>query len=423
MSRSETLAGVISSLADFDPNALPVSLARQAIERFITPIDSVELVPLREALDRVLARDVISPIDVPAHDNAAMDGWALRFADLDTDGPKAFEPIGTALAGKPFTGTVAPNQAVRIMTGAVMPADCDTVVIQELVATDGQGIIIPPRQQQGQHRRLRGEDLCAGKAAVSAGRLLRPAELGLLASLGIALVPVQRRLRVAFFSTGDELRSLGEPLDPGCVYDSNRYTLMGMLTRLGVELIDLGVVPDSPQALEAAVREASRTADAIVSSGGVSVGEADFTREIMNRLGEVAFWTIAMRPGRPMAFGRIGQASYFGLPGNPVAVMITFLFFVRDALVRQSGASPRPVLPVPVRSMMAIRKKPGRTEYQRAIVGIGEDGVLQARLTGSQGSGVLRSMSEANCLMVLHHDQTAIESGDIVDAILFEGLV
>jgi molybdopterin molybdotransferase len=309
------------------------------------------------------------------------------------------------------------------MTGAVMPAGCDTVVIQELVATDGQRIIIPPRQQQGQHRRLRGEDLCAGKAAVSAGRLLRPAELGLLASLGIAEVPVQRRLKVAFFSTGDELRSLGEPLDPGCVYDSNRYTLMGMLTRLGVELLDLGVVPDSPQALEAAVREASRTADAIVSSGGVSVGEADFTREIMNRLGEVAFWTIAMRPGRPMAFGRIGQASYFGLPGNPVAVMITFLFFVRDALVRQSGASPRPVLPVPVRSMMAIRKKPGRTEYQRAIVGIGEDGVLQARLTGSQGSGVLRSMSEANCLMVLRHDQAAIESGDIVDAILFEGLV
>jgi len=423
MTRTRTLAGVVSSLADFDPNALPVALAREAIERFITPIDSLESVPLRSALDRVLARDVISPIDVPAHDNAAMDGWALRFADLDPDAAMAFDPIGTALAGKPFTGLVEPGQAVRIMTGAVMPTGCDTVVIQELVATEGQRIITPPRQQQGQHRRLRGEDLCAGKPAVSAGRLLRPAELGLLASLGIAEVPVQRRLRVAFFSTGDELRSLGEALDPGCVYDSNRYTLMGMLTRLGVEPIDLGVVPDSPQALETAVRDASLAADAIVSSGGVSVGEADFTREIMNRLGEVAFWTIAMRPGRPMAFGRIGQASYFGLPGNPVAVMITFLFFVRDALIRQSGASPRPVLPVPVRSMMAIRKKPGRTEYQRAIAEIGEDGMLQARLTGSQGSGVLRSMSEANCLMVLRHDQASVERGDIVDAILFDGLI
>jgi molybdopterin molybdotransferase len=423
MTQAETLAGVVNSLADFDPNALPVGLAREAIERFITPIDSLEVVPLRRALDRVLARDVISPIDVPAHDNAAMDGWAVRHADLDSDSPKAFDPVGTALAGKPFTGGVAANQAVRIMTGAVMPAGCDTVVMQELVATEGKRIIIPARQQQGQHRRLRGEDLSAGKAALPAGRLLGPTELGLLASLGVADIPVQRRLRVAFFSTGDELRSIGEPLDPGCVYDSNRFTLIGMLTRLGVELIDLGVVPDSPQALEAAVRDASRQADAIVSSGGVSVGEADYTRDIMNRLGEVAFWTIAMRPGRPMAFGRIGQASYFGLPGNPVAVMITFLFFVRDALIRQSGATPRPVLPVSVRSTMAIRKKAGRTEYQRAIAQIGQDGVLQARLTGSQGSGVLRSMSEANCLLVLRHDQGDIASGDIVDAMLFDGLI
>lgn len=435
MTRAETLAGVVSSLADFDPHALSVARAREAIEGFITPIDKVEVVPLRRALDRVLARDVISPIDVPAHDNAAMDGWAVRYADLDADSPKAFEPIGTALAGKPFTGTVSTNQAVRIMTGAVMPDGCDTVVIQELVATEGKRIILPPRQQsnqpldqqqrqqQGQHRRLRGEDLSAGKPALSAGRLLGPTELGLLASLGVADIPVQRRLRVAFFSTGDELRSIGEPLDPGCVYDSNRFTLIGMLTRLGVELIDLGVVPDSPQALEAAVRDASQQADAIISSGGVSVGEADYTRDIMNRLGEVAFWTIAMRPGRPMAFGRIGQASYFGLPGNPVAVMITFLFFVRDALIRQSGATPRPVLPVSVRSTMAIRKKAGRTEYQRAIAQIGKDGVLQARLTGSQGSGVLRSMSEANCLLVLRHDQGDIASGDIVDAMLFDGLI
>jgi molybdopterin molybdotransferase len=236
-------------------------------------------------------------------------------------------------------------------------------------------------------------------------------------------IPVQRRVRVAFFSTGSELRSIGEVLDAGCIYDSNRYTLHGLLTRLGVDLIDMGVVPDSPEALESAMKSASLNADAIISSGGVSVGEADYTREVMNRLGEVAFWTIAMRPGRPMAFGKVGSAWYFGLPGNPVAVMITFLFFVRDALIRLSGAQSRPVLPLRVRSTEAIRKRAGRTEYQRAIIERASDGSLKGRITGSQGSGVLRSMSEANALIVLHHEQADIAAGEWVDALPFEGLI
>jgi molybdopterin molybdotransferase len=424
MTSSTTLAEIVSCLSDFDPRAVPVARAREAIERFVAPIDCVERVAIRSALERVLARDMVSPIDVPAHDNAAMDGWAVRSQDLATDAHTPLTAIGTAYAGVAFDGPpLGPGQAVRVMTGAVMPAGCDTVVIQEVVKADGERILVPPGQQAGQHRRLRGEDLARGRPALHAGRLLRPADLGLLASLGVAEVPVQRRPRVAFFSTGDELRSIGEPLDPGCVYDSNRYTLYGMLTRLGVDVIDMGVVRDSREALEDAMRTASAHADAIVSSGGVSVGEADFTREVMDRLGEVAFWTIAMRPGRPMAFGRVGDAWYFGLPGNPVAVMVTFLFFVRDALIRLSGASPRPVLALRARSAARLRKRPGRTEYQRAIVAPGADGVLEARVTGSQGSGVLRSMSEANALVVLHHEQDDVAAGDWVDAIPFDGLM
>jgi molybdopterin molybdotransferase len=369
---------------------------------------------------------------VPAHDNSAMDGYAVRGSDLDatgatgatgaTAGPIVLKVVGTAFAGNGFAGSVGPREAVRIMTGAVMPQGCDTVVVQEVVTADGDRVTVPAGQQAGQNRRLRGEDLKAGQPALRAGRVLRPADLGLIASLGIAEVPVQRRLRVAFFSTGDELRSVGEPLAEGCVYDSNRYTLYGMLRRLGVEVVDMGVVPDSREALEAAMRSASLNADAIVSSGGVSVGEADFTREVMDRLGDVAFWKIAMRPGRPMAFGRVGNACYFGLPGNPVAVMITFYFFVRDALLRMMGAGRSTLVPVRVRSAQRLRKRPGRTEYQRARLEQAADGVFEARTTGSQGSGVLRSMSEANCLLVLGHDQGTIEAGDWVEAILFDGL-
>jgi len=423
MSNPPRLADIVSCLADYDPGALPVARAQQVIERLVEPIDCVERVAIRASFDRVLARDVDSPIDVPAHDNSAMDGWAVRADDLVTDRDTELLAVGTAYAGVAFQARVEPGQAVRVMTGAVMPEGTDTVVVQEMVRVDGDRVRIPSGQQRGQNRRLRGEDLRAGRPALHAGRRIGPADLGLLASLGVAEVPVQRRLRVAFFSTGDELRSIGQPLDPGCVYDSNRYTLFGMLSRLGIDLIDLGVVRDSPEALEAAMRTAAGHADAIVSSGGVSVGEADFTREVMDRLGEVAFWRIAMRPGRPMAVGRVGGACYFGLPGNPVAVMVTFLFFVRDALIRMSGAGPRPVLPIRARSAQRLRKRPGRTEYQRAIVEPDSDGVPRARITGSQGSGVLRSMSEANCLLVLHHDQGDVAAGDWVDAIPFDGLM
>ena len=432
--RWRPLEAVCRDEPGYDPGSLPVDGARSIIERFIHPIAAVESVPVMQCLGRIVAADVVSPIDVPPHDNSAMDGYAVRSADLASDrtpaGGTRLRVIGSAFAGAPFNGGIGPGEALRIMTGAVMPAGADTVVPQEAVQLSGSAdgatlptVLIPPGQQAGQHRRLRGEDLARGRAAVKTGRRLAAADLGLAASLGLDSLPVRRRARVAFFSTGDELLSAGESPAPGKVYDSNRYTIHAMLTRLGVEPVDLGVVRDRPDALEAAMRHAASVADAVVSSGGVSVGEADFTRDVMARVGDVAFWTIAMRPGRPMAFGRVGDACYFGLPGNPVAVMVTFLFFVREALERLMGAEPRPLPRIRARSSAAVRKRPGRTEYQRATLSPGPDGFYDATITGSQGSGVLRSMSEADCMMVLGHAQGNVAAGDWVDVIPFRGLL
>lgn len=424
-----TLSSVISCLSDYDPDALPVQDAQAIIRQFVQPITAIEKVAIRSALDRVLAADIVSPINVPSHDNSAMDGYALRGSELQ-DRDLALKIVGTAYAGRAFGGKVRNGECVRIMTGAVMPDGCDTVIPQEFTRDESEtGITVPAGSvRSGDNRRLKGEDLAAGTPALPKGKILRPADLGLLASLGIAEVPVLRRLRVAFFSTGDELRSIGEPLDEGCVYDSNRYTLYGMLTRLGCDIVDMGVVKDDPASLEAAFRTACENADAIITSGGVSVGAADYTKQMMAQLGDVTFWKIGMRPGRPMAFGRIssgGKDAYlFGLPGNPVAVMVTFYFFARQALLHMMGASVTETPPLmKVRSKAAIRKRPGRTEFQRGILSIAEDGVQEVRITGSQGSGVLRSMSEANCMVVLEHERAEVKAGDLVNVIVFSGLI
>jgi molybdopterin molybdotransferase len=424
-----SLAAIAAQVAGYDPKSLPIEQARAFIARLVPTVRAVEMLALRSALGRVLARDVVSAIDVPAHDNSAMDGYALRGSDLrtDTDTDTALGITGSGFAGQVGVAAAATGECVRIMTGAVMPSGLDTVVPQEFVKVDGDRVLIPPGiVRTGDNRRLKGEDLAQGEAALVAGRLLRPADLGLLASLGQAEVPVFRRLRVAFFSTGDELRSIGEALPAGCVYDSNRYTLWGMLARLGVEIIDLGVVKDDPGALESAFRAAARDADAVITSGGVSVGEADHTKQVMAKLGDVLFWRIAMRPGRPLAIGRIEtegrRAILFGLPGNPVAVMVTFYALVRDALLAMSGATAQPLPPLRAASAEAIRKKPGRTEYQRGIVTRAPDGSWQVRITGSQGSGILRSMSEANGLVVLHHGQGNVAAGEVVDVLPFDGL-
>ncbi|WP_332878317.1 molybdopterin molybdotransferase MoeA [Massilia sp. S19_KUP03_FR1] len=423
-----SMRDVASCLASYDPEALAVRDAQQLIKRFVTPVNAVERVALRAALGRVLAADIISPIDVPAHDNSAMDGYALRGADLLPDAVTTLTVTGTAFAGRPYAGAVAPGQCIRIMTGAVMPTGCDTVAPQECVTVDGATVRLAPGViGAGDNRRFAGEDLARGGAALARGRIVRPADLGLIASLGIAEVSVQRRLRVAFFSTGDELRSVGEALDAGCVYDSNRYTIYGMLERLGCDILDMGVVRDDPAALEAALRAACENADAIITSGGVSVGAADYTREIMARLGDVTFWKIGMRPGRPLAFGKIasnGRSAFlFGLPGNPVAVMVSFYFFARAALLQMMGAAA--VVPPLLQAISSapIRKKAGRTEYQRGIFSLNASGRTEVRLTGAQGSGMLSSMTQANCIVVLHEETGNVAAGAIVDILPFEGLV
>ena len=404
------------------PPSLSTSDARRAIFEQLSPITGWERVAVRDALGRVLAEDVIAPCNVPAHDNSAMDGYAVRFADLGQD-ETALAVVGTAFAGKPFTGIVGAGQAVRIMTGAPIPQGADTIVVQEITRSEAGRVFVPPSQESGQNLRLAGEDLAIGSVALPHGKRCGPAELGLIASLGIADVVVRRRLRVAFFSTGDELASIGRPLGPGEVYDSNRYTLYGALSRLGCDILDMGVVQDDPAALEAAFREAAGNADVILTSGGVSVGEADFIRELVNRLGEVAFWKIDIKPGRPMAFGHIGDAWLFGLPGNPVAVLVTFYQFVQDALLALSGVSP---LPEPVLFEAAaaetIHKRPGRREFLRGQLTT-TGGRNVARLAGTQGSGVLRSMSEANCFIVLPEECGDVAAGETVLVQLFDGLV
>jgi molybdopterin molybdotransferase len=416
-----------SCVGGYDPKALPVAAAREFLQRLVPRLEAVEKLALRAALGRVLAEDIVSPIDVPAQDNSAMDGYAFRAADLAVAGETVLEVAGSGFAGGGVAPAVDPGQCVRIMTGATLPAGIDTVVPQEFVRVDGARIILAAGVvRQGENRRLAGEDLARGAIALAAGRLLRPADIGVLASLGRAEVPVFRRLRVAFFSTGDELRSIGEALTPGSVYDSNRYTLWAMLQRLGADVIDLGVVRDDPPALEAAFRTAADAADAVITTGGASVGEADHTRMVLARLGDAVSWRIAMRPGRPMAIGRIDSAGRsviaFGLPGNPVAVMVTFYALVRDALLAMSGASASPLLALRAASVAAVRKKPGRTEYQRGFVERAADGSLRVRVSGAQGSGILRSMSEANGLVVLGHEQGNVAAGDMVDVLMFDGL-
>ena len=455
----KTLDQIGAELQGYDPQALSADDVLAFLEQLVTPLSAhidggdTEALPLFEALGRVLAEDVISPVDVPPHDNSAMDGYAFDGAQLTSgnEAPLRLRCVGTALAGKAWVGDIGAGQCVKIMTGAIMPAGLNTVAPQELVTATGNNITVPAGQlRSGDNRRHRGEDLAQDQTALLKGELVTPARLGLAASLGLPLLRCYRPLAVAYFSTGDEILSLGEAPREGAVYDSNRYTVFALLKRLGCRVIDMGVVGDDPALLEAAFRQAALQADAIITSGGVSVGEADYTKAMMEKLGDVAFWRIAMRPGRPMAVGRINVSKFdgkspaspgidclssyqlnsnqngailFGLPGNPVAVMVTFLAFVRPALLRMMGATATTPVLLKARSTEAIRKKPGRTEYQRGWVSASADGGLTVRTTGSQGSGVLRSMAEANGLIVLHHAQGHVAVGEAMDVLMFDGVM
>ncbi len=426
----KSIDDIAAALQGYDPQALSVSQVNAFLAELVQPVSANDSqdVFLFDALGRVLAQDVISPISVPAHNNSAMDGFAFDAAQLQTDQPLSLRVVGTALAGKAWQGKVNAGECLKIMTGAILPDGLDTVVPQEFCqfdsAHDVTTVTIPPNiLKAGDNRRLMGEDLMQGEPALKAGQHLTPAALGLVASLGLPDVRVHRRLRVAYFSTGDEVMSLGDAPREGAVYDSNRYTVFGLLTRMGCEVIDMGVVRDDPALLEAAFAKAALEADAIITSGGVSVGEADFTKAMMKKLGDVAFWKIAMRPGRPMAVGRIGKSVLFGLPGNPVAVMVTFLAFVRPALLRMMGSTATPAPLLRAKSLEPLRKKAGRTEYQRGFVSSAPDGTLQVRTTGNQGSGVLSSMVQGNGLIVLHHAQGNVAVGDEVDVMMFEGAI
>jgi molybdopterin molybdotransferase len=401
--------------------------------RKLNNASDIELVTLDQAINRILAEDLLSPIDVPAADNSAMDGFAFHGDCLGNgEAIVTLKIVGTAYAGKPYEGAISSGECLKIMTGALMPKGCDTVIPQEFTESADESLVAFKQNQVkcGENRRLRGEDLQSGKAAIAAGRLLRPSDLGLAASLGIASLKVHRKLKVAILSSGDELRPLGQALDVGSIYDSNRYSLSGLLNRLNLEIIDCGIVRDDPASLKAAFMDAASKADVLISSGGVSVGEADFTKQIMQELGDVGFWKIAMRPGRPMAFGMLKpiegsnrKTLFFGLPGNPVAVMVTFYQFVRSALLQLNGASQTEPPMTQAIAEVPIRKKPGRTEFQRAIVGRGPDGKPTVKLTGSQGAGILRSMSEANCFVILSHEQGNVAAGEWVDVALFDGLL
>ncbi|MCB1925768.1 MAG: molybdopterin molybdenumtransferase MoeA [Gammaproteobacteria bacterium] len=399
---------------------MTVAGARDAIRAALQPLMHDEVVPIRSALGRVLARDCLSTIDVPSHTNSAMDGYALAGADLPSDGVREYPVVATVMAGSRQPVQCGAGECVRIMTGAPMPDGTDTVVMQEQVElVDGQRIRIDARHRAGQNVRQAGEDIAAGSCVFAAGRLLRAADIGVMASLGFGEVSVRRRPKVAFFSTGDELRSIGQPLAEGEVYDSNRYTLYAMLLECGAEAIDFGVVRDDPEALSRAFTEAAAIADVVVTSGGVSVGEADYTKTILERHGEMSFWSIAMKPGRPLTFGKLGAATFFGLPGNPVAVMLTFMQFVRPALRYLASGNWPQTLTVPVASAVDLKKRPGRFEFLRGIIER-HDGELRVRPAGAQGSGILTSMSRANCFILLPESCAGVSVGDAVQVQPFD---
>jgi molybdopterin molybdotransferase len=403
---------------------LSVTQARARILAAVAPVKATETLPVREALGRVLAGEIVAPLDVPSHTNSAMDGYAVRAADLPEDGVREFLVPGTSWAGRPWLTPIEPGQAVQIMTGAMVPEGADTVVMQEQVERDGDRVRIGSGHHCGQNVRTAGEDIAAGQQVLTAGKRLTAADIGVLASLGLAEVTVFRKLRVAFFSTGDELRSVGEALGPGEIYDSNRYTLYGMLYKLDVDIIDMGVVRDRRELIEQALNTAAASADAIITSGGVSVGEADFVKETLEKLGNMSFWKIAMKPGRPVTFGHIGDAVFFGLPGNPVSVMVTYFQFVRPALLKMTGETGAPVaFTLRARAASPLRKRPGRFEFQRGVLEQSAPGEFSVRSVGAQGSGILRSMSEANCFILLDPDRTRVEPGEEVEVQPFQNLI
>ncbi len=408
----------LSQMEDYDPNSMPVEQAQQLIRQFLHPVTETEEIDILHAFQRTLAEDVRSPLNVPPHDYSSMDGYAVRHEDLATGGI-ALKKVGTAFAGNAYTGSMGKRECVRIMTGAMIPQGADAVVMQEHVRVDGDSIVFANPAKKMQNIRLMGEDIRQDAVVLVKGKRIGPAEMGLLASLGFAKVRVMRKLRVAIFSTGDELVQPGHALGSGQIYDSNRYSLTGLLTELGADVLDMGAIRDEKETLRAAFHAAAEKADVIITSGGASVGDADYVKQLLDEIGEVVFWKIAMKPGKPLAYGKIGKAHFFGLPGNPVSAMVTFQQFVRNALWVVMGQEAKQVFTFKARLANQIKKAPGRTEFQRGILSQDAEGSWEVKTTGDQGSGILSSMSRANSYIILPTGQGNVEPGAKVDVQLF----
>jgi len=411
-----------------EPQLLPVADAQRLLFDAIVPTTGTEQISLASALNRVLAQSVVSPMNVPAAANSAMDGYALHSDSIPTQGEATLSIAGSAWAGRPYIGRISLGECVRIFTGGMMPDGCDTVVIQEHVRVVDQTIDIDNEVQACKNVRQAGEDVHAGQEIFTLGRRIQAADIGVLASLGIQTVNVFKRLTVAYFTTGDELQSLEthpqeEPLPDGMLFDSNRYTLAAMLAGLDVDTVDLGIVRDNEADTRAALAKAAEHADLVVSSGGVSAGDADYVTQVFHEFGDVSFWKLAMRPGRPLAFGKVDNAAFFGLPGNPVAVMVTFLQFVQPAIRRMSGETDYITPEIPATCLSHLRKSPGRVEYQRGVMRVSREGELVVESTGKQGAGRLSSMSQANCLIVIAAEANGVEPGDQVSVQPFQGLL
>ncbi|MDH5218207.1 MAG: molybdopterin molybdotransferase MoeA [Gammaproteobacteria bacterium] len=413
----------VSCADEFDPNSLRMEQAVQRIHDTITTVNGSERIFIRNALGRILDKDVLSPINVPAYRNSAMDGYAINSKDLPSSGHTSLKIVARIFAGHPFEGAIRQGECARIMTGAPMPEGTDTVIMQEHVETDGENIRIDDIHSAGQNVRQAGEDLAKNGIALAKGTQIKPADMGLIASLGIAEVSVKRRIKVAFFSTGDELCSIGDQLQEGQIFDSNRYTLYGMLQNLGVEVIDMGIIADNKDLIRQAYSDASNCADVVITSGGVSVGEADFVKSLLEELGQVDFWKIAMKPGKPLTFGRLNKSYFFGLPGNPVSAMVTFYQFVKPGLLKLSGRTDYQPTTIRLKCADKLKKAPGRIDFQRGIMFQNENGDWMVRSTGPQGSHILNSMSLANCFIVLPLESNGIAAGEEVDVQVFEGIV
>lgn len=406
---------------DFDPNSLQLEQALSFLRESIQPVEKTETVPLQNGLERVLAKDYFSNINVPAHNNSAMDGYAFNSDDLNNTSTTNLLMVGKSFAGKPFSGPLKSGECVRIMTGAVLPDGVDTVVMQEHTEQSDKQIIITTPPNPGDNIRQAGEDIKKGGLILKKGQRLTPADLGLLASIGVDSIEVSCPLQVALFSTGDELALPGGSLGKGQIYDSNRYTLHGMLAQIGATIVDMGIIPDTPEAIKTALISASQSADAIITSGGVSVGEADYVKSVLDEIGKIAFWKLAIKPGRPLAFGHVNNCLFFGLPGNPVSSMVTFSQIVRPALQQLAGQRPSAPFQSRMTSLSTLKKRPGRIDFQRGIIVQQENGEYAVKSTGEQGSGILSSMSKANCYIVLPIDSEGVTKGEKVTVQPFFG--